>query len=303
MISETISASSFFEENFERYPALFKSCYTGKFFDWHDLDESIYSSQSSPLGVRIHNGVDFIDPAGYSKRCIEVGVIKIQLNKDFVEMHLAAGSTLVFNRIESVSIKIRNICNELSDFIGEVVIANGYAAFGNSGSFGDHWDTHDVFAIQLMGRKRWLLYSPTFTLPLPGQTSKNYKHCRPAEPVLDVVLEPGDVLYVPRGWWHSATPLGEPTFHIAAGVHTIKLIDYIKWISENSLMDREEMRSSVRSNALSSPVTGELLSVLASEMRSEENWTRFMRSVSGEKLSASGIDISGFVGRWHSRRT
>ena len=34
-----------------------------------------------------------------------------------------------------------------------------------------------------------------------------------------VTLEPGDVLYVPRGWLHSATALGGVSVHLTIGVH------------------------------------------------------------------------------------
>ncbi|MBC8726698.1 hypothetical protein F6X37_36005 [Paraburkholderia sp. 31.1] len=44
------------------------------------------------------------------------------------------------------------------------------------------------------------------------------------------------MLYIPRGWWHEAAPLmGEPTFHLAIGAHTAKLVDYLVWIANEVL--------------------------------------------------------------------
>ena len=39
------------------------------------------------------------------------------------------------------------------------------------------------------------------------------------EPLLDVVLRPGDCLYLPRGYLHSATALGGVSGHLTIGVH------------------------------------------------------------------------------------
>jgi hypothetical protein len=40
-------------------------------------------------------------------------------------------------------------------------------------------------------------------------------------PVLDVVLSPGDSLYLPRGWLHSAAALGEQSVHLTLGVRAM----------------------------------------------------------------------------------
>jgi hypothetical protein len=39
------------------------------------------------------------------------------------------------------------------------------------------------------------------------------------EPVLDTVLRPGDSLYLPRGWLHSAEALGDTSVHLTVGIH------------------------------------------------------------------------------------
>jgi hypothetical protein len=99
--------------------------------------------------------------------------------------------------------------------------------------------------MQLTGRKRWQLYRPTFDLPLAGQTSKDCKADCPPEPVLDVILETGDILYIPRGWWHCATPVGEPTFHVAVGVHPASIKDYFSWVCEEKLPELLSCRRSL----------------------------------------------------------
>jgi hypothetical protein len=103
-------------------------------------------------------------------------------------------------------------------------------SFGGTGTFGQHWDTHDVFAIQLLGRKRWQLFEPTFALPLSHHTSDAAPREGIGPPVLDVVLEPGDVLYVPRGWWHSVAPLNEGSCHVSVGTYAATVRDYLMYV-------------------------------------------------------------------------
>ncbi|VVE55164.1 JmjC domain-containing protein [Pandoraea anhela] len=124
-------------------------------------------------------------------------------------------------------------------------VANGYAAFGGKGTFGRHWDTHDVVAIQLMGRKKWKVFPPTLPNPLDHQKSKYRKDECPDEAFHELVLEQGDALYIPRGWWHEATPIaGQETFHIAVGLHTAKVADYLAWIASQILPSLEPARRS-----------------------------------------------------------
>ncbi|HSI44605.1 MAG TPA: cupin domain-containing protein [Methylophilus sp.] len=113
-------------------------------------------------------------------------------------------------------------------------------------SFGKHWDTHDVFILQLSGRKHWKVYQPTFEQPLAHQKSTNHKAECPEIPVLDNVLEAGDLLYIPRGWWHEALPIDAvQTFHIAVSTYPPRVIDYLIWLCAKQLPDYIEGRQSL----------------------------------------------------------
>jgi hypothetical protein len=45
-------------------------------------------------------------------------------------------------------------------------------------------------------------------------------------------LEDGDLLYIPRGWWHVALPLAEPTLHLTVGIHNRTGLDLLRWLAE-----------------------------------------------------------------------
>lgn len=80
-----------------------------------------------------------------------------------------------------------------------------------------HYDTHDVFVLQVVGSKHWTIYGTPLESPLTVQEFDPDRHER-GEPVLQFTLEPGDVAYVPRGAVHDAQSADEISLHITAGV-------------------------------------------------------------------------------------
>ena len=40
------------------------------------------------------------------------------------------------------------------------------------------------------------------------------------------------MLYLPRGWWHVAYPLDEPSLHLSIGVKTPTGIDLLQWFAD-----------------------------------------------------------------------
>jgi hypothetical protein len=75
-----------------------------------------------------------------------------------------------------------------------------------------HHDTSNILFCQVHGRKRWKLAAPWETSLLDGARSL-YAGCDPERDapgdvlLKDVVLEPGEALFVPVGWWHHVRAL------------------------------------------------------------------------------------------------
>jgi ribosomal protein L16 Arg81 hydroxylase len=139
---------------------------------------------------------------------------------------LAEGATLVIDQIDELHAPIGLLCKSLERDLGVPVQANLYATWGNEPGFHLHWDDHDVIVAQILGRKQWGVHGQTTKFPLPGD--------HPPEPVgppvWQGIVAAGDVLYVPRGWWHCVTPLGEPTIHLSIGLSNPNGIDIMRRI-------------------------------------------------------------------------
>lgn len=247
MFNFSIKPEQFFAEYYEESPYLEKNAFQSN-MTWNEVDHVLHCMQPMCSYARLHDGKNLIPQSDYTESHLHVGLHSHRFVQEALYQHLRDGSTLIIDRMEIFSATIKRYCDFFAEFIGHPVVANGYAAFGEKQSFGNHWDTHDVFAVQLIGRKRWRVYRPTFMLPMPDQTSKNYKQECPKDPVLDIYLNAGDVLYIPRGWWHTAIPGNEETFHIAVGVHPARLAHYATWVVQHLLPEHLCARYSFSDN-------------------------------------------------------
>lgn len=72
--------------------------------------------------------------------------------------------------------------------------------------FAPHYDDIEAFVLQLEGRKRWRVYKPlSKEETLPRFSSQNFAQDVLPQPILDITLEPGDLLYFPRGFIHQVS--------------------------------------------------------------------------------------------------
>ena len=82
---------------------------------------------------------------------------------------------------------------------------NVYLTPPDSQGFSPHFDDIDAFVLQLEGKKLWKVYPPRSEGEmLPRFSSPNFEQGEIGEPTLEAVLEPGDLLYMPRGTVHQA---------------------------------------------------------------------------------------------------
>ncbi|MBV8035157.1 cupin domain-containing protein [Roseateles sp.] len=75
----------------------------------------------------------------------------------------------------------------------------------DGGGVGPHFDSYDVFLIQLAGRRRWRIGAQRDAQlrdDVPLKIIANFK------PEQEFVLEPGDMLYLPPGWAHDGVAVG-----------------------------------------------------------------------------------------------
>jgi hypothetical protein len=144
--------------------------------------------------------------------------------------HLREGATLVLDAADELHEPLEELAAGLELFFREHVQINMYAGWQTSRGFDLHWDDHDVFILQATGRKRWSVYGMTRAFPVVADVERAERPTR--APLWEGTLEDGDLLYIPRGWWHVAEPLAEPTLHLTVGVHNRTGLDLLRRIAE-----------------------------------------------------------------------
>jgi hypothetical protein len=150
-----------------------------------------------------------------------------RLNAAALTRELRDGATLVLDAVDELHQPITELSQALERIFRVRVQVNAYAGWRTSHGFDLHWDDHDVFVLQVAGRKHWKIYGMTRRYPLGRDIEPAVDP--PSEVLWEGLLEDGDALYIPRGWWHVATPLDEPTLHVTVGVNNPTGADFLAW--------------------------------------------------------------------------
>lgn len=129
----------------------------------------------------------------------------------------AEGATVIFGGLHDRHEPVRRLCTAVSQRASLKTQANIYLTPPHSQGFDAHWDTHDVFVLQIEGTKEWRIYDGGPEHPLGGQKFDPEKHSAGA--VTDeFTLRAGQILYIPRGVMHAAAATDDVSLHITLGV-------------------------------------------------------------------------------------
>src|SRR6266508_2335864 len=135
--------------------------------------------------------------------------------------HFHAGATIVLQGLHRWWPPLTAFCRELELFLTHPVQVNAYLTPPASRGLGVHHDTHDVFVLQVHGRKLWQVWDAAVPFPLPHQRKLPPGAEAPAgPPLVDAELAPGDCLYVPRGFRHAARTAETASLHLTVGIST-----------------------------------------------------------------------------------
>lgn len=116
-------------------------------------------------------------------------------------------------------------------FEAECEVATFYSQQDHQG-LAPHYDCVDIFVLQLHGRKRWFVSSQRVESPVVGHgTATRYDD---QAPHTDMVLEPGDLLYLPRGTFHQAIALTEESLHATVAVKRAGFIDMLAVLAQTA---------------------------------------------------------------------
>lgn len=213
-------------------PAVRRGVCHGHGIDWLRFDALLHALEPTPRQLRLlgTEAIGTIEPETYIEDCSELGGARWRLIKERFYALLRDGATLELPQLERHLLEARQLSAAVARRHGVRTSATGCLSFTDRSAMTARWNTEDTELLQLIGRKRWLVYGRGFEDPLAEHGSEVISPACPLEPLLDVVLEAGDVLELPRGYWHRSIAFDLPSAHLAVSIQAPTLHDYLSWV-------------------------------------------------------------------------
>lgn len=200
-------------------------------FDAGGFARLVSTTPLHPPRIRMYHGVA-LDPGRYMQvRQTRTELTYVAPDPDKVRTRLGEGATLVIGMMDGLVAALDDTRRALQWWLRCPIDTTGYLVHGATSGFSPHVDDFDVIAVQLEGSKNWGLWDPTRAHPLQRDVA------RPRQPDGDprrVTLKAGDVLYLPRGTWHTAEttdPDGVST-HLAMVLRRRTGIDWVGFLAD-----------------------------------------------------------------------
>ena len=272
------------------------------------------------LQVGVGESAEIVSHAGTSpnRTTLETYVLK-----DKAEGHYAFDGDF-FGQSDLAS-DMLNDCQPLPQSIRRLVgkFANGttrsqrYLGLGRLGS-GVGWHSHiEGWLFQLRGNKRIFLYPPHIFPPLEMPSYRNQQDWineilpRLFEPPItnppqQVILRPGDTLYIPSGWHHATLNCGdavslaiqvrpqEPVINLDHMLFATNIAQGSQWVLENRLKEQQQHQKKLKHEINRfKKMTGRLLKkiISSSPLRVHPRlwYTEYLHDIGGTKNNALAL--------------
>ncbi len=212
---------------------------------WTTLSQILHEHRLDYPRLRLIRNGETLPPQSYIDYLTDRrGARYTRVRADGLENELVRGAMLHLAAVDELNPELARLAESISSKLKTTVMVNVCAGTHNSRGFATHWDGHDVLVLQVHGRKHWRIYGITQPSPLRigvgmdagPQTDK------PTVPVWEGTIEEGDLIYLPRGCWHSAEGTADPTLHLTVGIINPTGHDFLTWIRD-TLLEEEVFRA------------------------------------------------------------
>ncbi|MDA9915181.1 cupin domain-containing protein [Alphaproteobacteria bacterium] len=261
---------NFFKENFG-INYLYKADFMDNFESMMNLD--ILDSMLSNTNVwNSHNFIMMLDQkqinfSDYTSISLDMSGQNFRPDVSKVQKLVSRGASIILNDIQKYNRNLLNFVSELQKLTNGRCQGNLYFSMASHQAFGPHFDLHDVFAIHFEGEKVWNIYENIEKSPINHPSFKynvEERKKRAGKIIDQVILKPGDLLYIPRGQYHDALASKNGAMHIAFGLTYFKMIDLMNSLWPNFIL-KEFMRNDIKKN-LSDEEIKSLLGKLSNEL-------------------------------------
>jgi ribosomal protein L16 Arg81 hydroxylase len=242
-----VTPEQFFAEHYDKAPLHVRGT-PGKFaqvLSWRGINRLLDMTHAwTGTSLKLVLDSQTIPPEQYCQRVMgRDGAQVLQPDAKLVQGWIARGASIVMNDVDSLTPGLASVSNALEAAGFGKAQANVYISWQQHKAFRTHYDTHDVWAVQVEGEKTWNIWEGRAEWPIPHPVFKSQKqeHHDQARGKLrgTVLMKPGDLLYLPRGWYHDALAEAPASVHIAYGVHAPLGLDLVNMLVERVLYEAE----------------------------------------------------------------
>jgi len=238
---EPFSFPAFYDAWYEKKPLLIKRrspAFYASLLTIDDLNAHIGQAHLAAPPIRLARDGEEVDRTDYTypssspnRHWSDATVDKELLFAKFYE-----GYTIVLMEYERHSAAMLRLRHDLERAFHSSVMTYVYVTPRNAQGFSPHWDPTDVFILQFAGTKDWMIYDSPVTLPTTDQLLYPGEWTR-VEPTLTATLEPGDLLYVPRGFVHEARSGNAVSGHVTVELRTATWADLLRQMAGDATAD------------------------------------------------------------------
>ena len=139
-------------------------------------------------------------------------------SRSFIENIQSLNTSLRVTNVQNVNPTIKGICRYLSHRFKIPATCNMYVTPNKDfNCLGKHSDFNETFILQLIGKKKWMIFQDEKNKDLLLDNDDKRKHNDHAHRTID--LTPMDLLYLPRDTVHKVKCLeNEPSIHLTFAV-------------------------------------------------------------------------------------
>ena len=124
------------------------------------------------------------------------------VDKRQVMDYVQQGHTLVLENFGVDSVATHEVCKRIEDFLNVSADMHLHCSLGPSASYPIHCDQAANFIVQVSGETEWKVFDKQGD-PMYNST---ITEAEAGDAIIDTVLRPGDVLFIPARTYHKATP-------------------------------------------------------------------------------------------------
>jgi ribosomal protein L16 Arg81 hydroxylase len=216
-----ITEGEFFTQYWERRPLVVQRENPGYYhglLSMRDVDHIICATGLRYPALRLVKTGSQIPVSGYTRDLPWGGdTFTKVVDTERVFAEYEQGATIVLQALHRSWRPLGLFCRDLEERFLYPVQTNIYLTPPAAQGFAAHYDTHDVFVLQMAGAKHWCIYDSP--VPLPDKNIPYNSSSTPApQLVQEVDLRAGDLIYLPRGFIHEALTSDSESLHVTVGV-------------------------------------------------------------------------------------